>query len=94
MNAQPGVYNLGFSPHKREHARRRRIIGQGFSDSSMREAEPYIMEHIRNLCDRLLERKEDLQSTSIDPTSQVIAGAWTDPKNMANWGQYDQSPNY
>ena len=88
MNAQPGVYNIAFTPHKREHGRRRRIISQGFSDSSMRQAEPYIMQHIHNLCDRLLEKEEDLNSTNIDPKSQVTGAAWTEPKNMANWGQY------
>ena len=87
MNAQPGVHNLGFSPSAREHARRRRIIGQGFSDTSMRETEPYILQHIQNLCDRLLQKEEDLHSTGIDLTTQVTAGTWTDPKNMANWGQ-------
>jgi cytochrome P450 len=86
MNAMPGVWNLAFTPHKKEHGRRRGIIGQGFTDAAMREADPYVKEHVMNLCDRLLEAHEDLSSTSIDPSAQVTRG-WASPKNVSNWSQ-------
>lgn len=86
MNIDPSRPNLAFTPHKQEHGRRRRIIGQGFSDTAMREAETIIMDHINDLCSRLLEKEEDFRSTSIDPSIQVT-DTWTAPKNMANWSQ-------
>ena len=62
MNPMPDVSNLAFTPYKKEHGRRRRIIGQGFMDAAMREANSIIKGHIMELCDCLLEAED-----SIDP---------------------------
>jgi cytochrome P450 len=60
------------------HGRKRRIISQGFSDSALRSAEPFILDKVRKLCDALYmaPKASGMEATSI----------WSGKMNMAKWG--------
>ena len=82
MNAQPGTWNLAFTPHKREHARRRRIISRAFTESSVKDAQPYIKIH----CDRLCEYLSKQYS--------ITGSSWSAPINIADpffWASLDST---
>ena len=59
------------------HGRKRRIVSQGFSDHTISASEQYVLDHVRNLCDALL-----------DPSTIGIDG-WSSPRNMAMWSKFD-----
>ncbi|KAJ6441493.1 carboxylesterase [Purpureocillium lavendulum] len=62
---------------KAQHGRRRRVISQAFSESSLRLFEPKIQSRVARLCD-LLRRGADGSSLSLKP------GEWSGPVDMSN----------
>ncbi|KAF5864593.1 hypothetical protein ETB97_007151 [Aspergillus alliaceus] len=62
---------------KRQHGRKRRIIGQGFGDAALRGFEGTTMDHVRKFCDALAKDIPDEKS-----------GGWSRPQNMAKWSNY------
>ncbi|OJJ42479.1 hypothetical protein ASPZODRAFT_170147 [Penicilliopsis zonata CBS 506.65] len=62
---------------KKQHGRKRRIIGQGFGDNALRGYEDTIMELVRRFCDSLA-----------NDIPQGKAGEWSSPQNMAKWSNY------
>lgn len=69
----PNTFTLA---DKKEHAWKRRILTQGFSDSVMRSYEPDIFGYVQKLSEHMIEC--DIKGKS---------GEWTTPKNMSNWGE-------
>lgn len=69
MNLIPETPNLAFTPHKAEHARRRRILAPGFSERAAKEQQEYIKTHLNTLCDLLL--------------GDTAASGWSKPTNVA-----------
>ncbi|KAJ5822466.1 benzoate 4-monooxygenase cytochrome P450 [Penicillium robsamsonii] len=61
---------------KKQHAQRRRIMSQGFSDAAIRSFEPRVQELIRTLCGLLIVK--DAGSVS----------EWSAPQDMAKWFDY------
>jgi hypothetical protein len=59
---------------KKQHGRKRRIIGQGFGDTALRGFEGTIMGHVRKFCDALAKDLPDGKS-----------GKWSSPQNMGKW---------
>jgi hypothetical protein len=62
---------------KKEHAWRRRVLSQGFSNAMMRVMEAKILNYMKKLCQFMIE--DDLA---------VGNGSWTSPKNMSDWCRY------
>lgn len=73
MHRVPNTFTL---IDKREHAWKRRILTQGFSDAAMRRFERHIMGYIHSLCTNMIE--DELL---------VTGKTWTKPKNMADWSK-------
>jgi cytochrome P450 len=72
---------------KKDHGRRRRVISQGLSDSTLRNFEPAMLEIINRFCDRLLETVEE-ESAKVNGESQPVTSpeqTWKTPRNMAEW---------
>ncbi|THW14123.1 hypothetical protein D6D23_09503, partial [Aureobasidium pullulans] len=62
---------------KKEHAWRRRVLSQGFSNAMIRVMETEILDYMKKLCQFMIE--DDLA---------VVNGSWTSPKNMSDWCSY------
>ena len=61
----------------KEHGRRRRVVSQGFSDSSMRNYEPSMIAVIQRFCDSLLQASEEEKAGSL--------ASWKPARNMSQW---------
>ena len=57
-----------------QHAQKRRLLSQAFSENALRGIEPHILEHVRKWCAYLGD----------GPTRD----GWTEAKNMATWSDY------
>ncbi|KAK7514329.1 cytochrome P450 [Phyllosticta citriasiana] len=74
------VPNTVTARDRKEHARKRRVVSQGFSDAALKSYEPAIMRHVQKFCDVLpLGLSPSLMSTPSDK------GEWSKPQNMARW---------
>ncbi|PIG83070.1 cytochrome P450 [Aspergillus arachidicola] len=62
---------------KKQHGRKRRIIGQGFGDAALRGFEGTIMSLVRKFCDELAK---DISGGKV--------GEWSSPQNMGKWSNY------
>ncbi len=72
--AQP-TSNTHNARDKDVHARKRRVLSQGFSDSVMKEMEHYILANTRTFC----------REVSRDASGE---DGWSTPKNMGDWCSY------
>ncbi|KAH6704365.1 putative cytochrome P450 [Leptodontidium sp. MPI-SDFR-AT-0119] len=65
------------STDKKEHGRKRRVIGQGFNETALRGYESIIQSKILLFCEKLLD----------DGSSGASGGSqeWSSPRNMAEW---------
>ncbi|KAH8595992.1 cytochrome P450 [Bisporella sp. PMI_857] len=70
-----GPGSLIGTPDKAEHARKKRIFSQGFSDTALREHEPKVIDLVNLFSEKLLEDK-------------VTSDGWTKPKNLSDWCTY------
>ncbi|KAH8648628.1 benzoate 4-monooxygenase cytochrome P450 [Xylariales sp. PMI_506] len=68
--------NIMTTVDKKAHGRRRRILNQALSDSSLRRFEPTIMNHVQKLCHQLEE-----------PTL-LNASGWSEQKDMGKLSSY------
>lgn len=68
---------------KKEHAWKKRILSQKFSDSAIRSYEPKVLTLVDRLCDVLCPRpsENDSGESAIPQTKSV----WSEPFNMATW---------
>ncbi|KAG9244843.1 cytochrome P450 [Calycina marina] len=66
---------------KKLHARNRRLISQGFSESSMRVYEKPMAAQIDIFCRCLMENEEE----PINGISYPLEGGWSPPRDMAKW---------
>lgn len=72
-NNQPA--NLHTYSDKRQHALRKRLLSQAFSETALRAAEEFVVLRIRAWCDFLGPREED-------NTDRV---GWSKAKDMGHW---------
>lgn len=77
------TFNTHSSIDKAAHARKRRVLGQAFSDHALKSMERYILINIRALCATL---GNDL-SDSGEP-QQSSFPTWSAPKNLTEWCSY------
>ncbi|KAK8002683.1 hypothetical protein PG989_002402 [Apiospora arundinis] len=73
VHPAPNTHN---ARDKTLHARKRRVLSHGFSDSAMKEMERYVLANVRSFCDQIGVGASDNQK------------GWTPAKNMADWCNY------
>ena len=79
------VHSVFNAYDKAVHRRKRRMVSQGFSDLALRGSEPHVLEHVKQLCSRLLGPAEESESRLPKPMKDASA-IWTEPKDLAEWG--------
>jgi hypothetical protein len=83
----------------KEHAFRKRIMAQGFSDASLGSMEERILGHVRVFCEELgrtcgsSEQLEDVDDTGYhgvgnDPGRHDRSSGWSKPYDVAQWADY------
>lgn len=80
LMADPGVHSILTAWGKKEHGRKRRVIGQGFTETAIQGYEPIIQSQIQVFCKKLVEdggRRGSGESQG-----------WSFPQNMAEWCKY------
>ncbi len=65
---------------KKEHARKRRVLSQCFSDCAVRSFEPIILEQMQKFCDKICPN----DNTPNIPHDAKDKG-WSSPVNMSLW---------
>lgn len=70
------VANTHNTRDKAVHARKRRVMSQAFSDSSMKGVERYILQNVRAFCEQ------------VGAGAREGEKGWTSPKNMSDWCSY------
>ncbi|KAI0129094.1 cytochrome P450-like protein [Xylariales sp. AK1849] len=73
VHPAPNTHN---TRDKTTHARKRRVLSHGFSDSAMKEMERYILANVRSFCEQ------------IGVGASEESKGWTRAKNMADWCNY------
>jgi hypothetical protein len=69
-----GVPSTFSARDRNQHAQKRRLLSQAFSESALRDIEPHILEHVRKWCAYLGDG--------------LTKGEWTEAKDMATWSDY------
>lgn len=83
FRAAPTAISTLLATEKAHHARKRRVMGQAFSDQALRGLEQYVLAHVENLVDKLRaqvkkpEGKKQMWSKSLDM------------QNWCNWLVFD-----
>lgn len=72
--AIPGVFSTHNAIEKSVHTRKRRLLGQGFTETALRSAEPFIRKHLRSWCTALIEANADGPKSS---------DKWSEPRDMS-----------
>lgn len=82
----PEKASLFSSINKQVHARKRRILRQGFSDSALKTAGITIKKHVATLCQCLEFLDNDTQEGYVlsgrEPSNSE---RWSKPKNFSEW---------
>ncbi|KAL4924473.1 cytochrome P450 [Aspergillus undulatus] len=74
-----GKANLLTLADKKEHSRRRRLIGRGFTESSLRAFTPRLVHHIQRFC-AIIDRESRYGTAS--------QSRWSPPLDMSDWCSY------
>jgi cytochrome P450 len=75
MIPAPGAYNIFTAVDKETHRHKRRLLGYGFADQSIRAFEPTLISHVNLFVKRLVGSPE-------------TAGKWTAPFNMTECSRH------
>lgn len=76
FRAAPQAISTLLATEKQHHARKRRIMGQAFSDTALRGFEQYVLGHTQDLVDRI---------GGVVGGSGLEKAGWSAPLDMANW---------
>ncbi|KAL6899905.1 cytochrome P450 [Trichoderma evansii] len=68
---------------KKEHAWKKRILSQKFSDSAIRSYEPKVLELVDRFCDVLCPKPSEDEDDESENTE--TKSVWSEPFNMATW---------
>jgi hypothetical protein len=66
------------------HARKRRVLAHGFSDSAIKEMERYVLANVRTFCDGIGDSAGGMNG----PSPQVDSKGWGTAQNMTDWCNY------
>ncbi|TPX07299.1 uncharacterized protein E0L32_010796 [Thyridium curvatum] len=69
----------------KDHARRRRILGQGLSDQSLRRYEGRILRHIDQFCDIMYDKETIGEGQTVEKEPR---DSWSPPLDMSKWTNY------
>lgn len=72
----------------KEHGRKRRIVGQGLSDSAIAAMEGHVLKHVRKFCNKLLQPEIFDGGIAVNYASKDFKGVWSPPKDMSRWASY------
>ncbi|TDZ20877.1 putative branched-chain-amino-acid aminotransferase TOXF [Colletotrichum orbiculare MAFF 240422] len=82
----PEKASLFSSINKQVHARKRRILRQGFSDSALKTASLTIKKHVHTLCQCLeFLGGDDHEGYVLSQEHVSQVGQWSKPKNFSEW---------
>lgn len=76
------AYNTLTLTDKEEHARRRRVLSQGFSDASMRRHEVSMLAQINKFCVALAQGDE---GGNLSGDASTNPEKWLPARNMSTW---------
>lgn len=80
FRAAPTAISTLLATEKHHHARKRRVMGQAFSDQAVRGFEQYVVGHVQDLVDRI--------GSTPSPSSDTEKSSWTAPLDMSKWCGY------
>jgi cytochrome P450 len=76
FRAAPTAISTLLATEKHQHARKRRVMGQAFSDQAVRGFEQYVLSHVEDLVERI--------GATLDQ-SKKTENLWSTPLDMAAW---------
>ena len=76
FRAAPTAISTLLATEKAHHARKRRVMGQAFSETALRGLEQYVLEHVQDLVDRI-------GNAIKDPVSEKKG--WSKSLDMQKW---------
>ncbi|KAK5175611.1 uncharacterized protein LTR77_000750 [Saxophila tyrrhenica] len=76
FRAAPNAVSTLLATEKDQHARKRRVMGQAFSDQALRGLEQYVQEHVQKLVDKV-------GGTVAQPVKD--GKGWSGPVDMRSW---------
>ncbi|SMY28276.1 unnamed protein product [Zymoseptoria tritici ST99CH_1A5] len=82
FRAAPTAISTLLATEKQHHARKRRIMGQAFSESALRGFEGFVVGHVEDLVGRI---GEVVGSSSSSSSRGQEGEKWSAPLDMANW---------
>jgi len=89
FRARPDAISTLLATDRAHHARKRRVMGQAFSDTALRGLEQYVLGHVQDLVDRIA----GVVATADAPAgSMEKSRGWSAPCDMAqlcNWLVFD-----
>ena len=80
LMADSGVHSILTTWDKKEHGRKRRVIGQGFTETAIQGYKPIIQSQIQVFYEKLVE---DGGRHGFGESQ-----GWSSPQNMAEWCEY------
>lgn len=82
FRAAPQAISTLLATEKAHHARKRRVMGQAFSDGAMKGMEQYVLGHVEDLVNRV---GEVVEKESAGEGEKNGKGDWSKPLDMAAW---------
>lgn len=80
---------MHMSINKTQHAYKKRIISQAFSDNAMRAMECYVIQVVDNFCAKLVDEKNTKEKTeTMGQKPEREMRDWSSERNMADWSDY------
>ena len=76
--------NLHNTINKNEHAYKRRVLSQAFSDNALRAMEEKILSHIRIFCAKM----GALDDGNKQMSTEAKNSGWSSARNMSDWTNY------
>ena len=80
--ASKGAWSTHSAIDKALHARKRRVLSQGFSDAALRGLQPHILSVLRTFTEAI----GDFRSRNV--SNEKKEQTWSTPKNMGTWSNY------
>ncbi len=83
FRATPNAVSTLLATEKQQHAKKRRVMGQAFSDQALRGLEQYVLEHVQKLVDKIDGAVSESSADSKGWSATVDMRAW------CNWLVFD-----
>jgi hypothetical protein len=87
FRAHPAAISTLLATERAHHARKRRIMGQAFSDGAMRDLEQYVLKNVRLWETGIGHRVEAAKGEGKSWTSGIDMGEWCNYLVFGEWGR-------